>query len=120
MLVSASGTLLVCPASVSAGGTTLSPGPPGVLPRPPASSVRLLAREECEERDVPGTPVSSISQREVGARKAEGRPCRRPGGYLRRGSLRVSQLAVQGDHVIDFTSIVVVASTTSDMLAPSL
>lgn len=78
VLAFGSRTLVVCPASVSAAGTTPSPGPPGMLPRPPASSVRLLAREECEERDVPGTPVSSISQREVGARKAEGRPCRGP------------------------------------------
>lgn len=75
MLVFASGTLQVCPGSVSAAGTPPSPGPPGVLPRHLASSLRLLAREECEERDVPGMPVSSISQREVGARKADGRPC---------------------------------------------
>lgn len=72
--------------------TTSSPASVGLLPRAPASSVRLLAREEWEEREPPGRPVSSkpVSQKEVTASKAEGRPCkgREEGGGEERGERR--------------------------------
>lgn len=69
--------------------TASSPASVGLLPRAPASSVRLLASEEWEEREPPGRPVSSkpVSQKEVTASKAEGRPCRgrEEGGGEERG-----------------------------------